>query len=90
LVEPPPDKFRVVTVAPLAAPDVTPDQTNDQHFTPELKGVTDSDSIGDWDLPFELEEETRPVDDQYWSDYRTTPKAYISLQRASSNSLPKR
>ena len=51
-------------------------------MTPELKGVTDRDSISDWDLPFKLVEKIRPQDEDYWDEYRTTPKAFVSLATA--------
>ena len=51
-------------------------------LTPELPGVTDQESISDWDLPFELVEKIRPQDEDYWDEYRTTPKAFVSLATA--------
>jgi ABC-type antimicrobial peptide transport system permease subunit len=51
-------------------------------LTPELPGVTDQKSINDWDLPFDLVERIRPQDEKYWDDYRTTPKAFVSLSTA--------
>ena len=82
LVEPAPAKFRVQAIVPLAEAGDKPTRANDDHFTPELRGVTDSATIGDWDLPFELTHEIRPQDETYWKDHRTTPKAYITLARA--------
>ena len=54
----------------------------DPKLTPELPGVTDQESISDWDLPFELVEKIRPQDEDYWDEYRTTPKAFVSLATA--------
>ncbi len=52
----------------------------DRQLTPDLPGVTDQLAIGDWDPPFPFEaDRVRKKDEQYWDDYRTTPKAYISL-----------
>ena len=45
-------------------------------------GVTDQESINDWDLPFELVETIRQQDEDYWDEYRTTPKAFVSLATA--------
>ncbi len=59
-----------------------PTAAADPHLTPELKGVTDADSIGDWDVPFKLVEKIRPQDEDYWDKYRTTPKAFVSLALA--------
>ncbi|MBX3412902.1 MAG: ABC transporter permease [Pirellulales bacterium] len=52
----------------------------DPDFTPKLEGVTDVDSMGDWDPPFPFDAaRIRSDDEQYWDDYRTTPKAFVSL-----------
>ncbi len=53
----------------------------DPGFTPTYPGVTDTDSIADWDPPFPISlENIRPKDDTYWKNHRTTPKAFIALQ----------
>lgn len=52
---------------------------NDPALTPEVPGVTDQDSISDWDLPFQLERTIEREDDLYWNEYRLTPKAFIPL-----------
>ncbi|TWT72983.1 ABC transporter permease [Allorhodopirellula solitaria] len=52
---------------------------NDPNLTPEVPGVTDQASIGDWDLPFALERKIEPEDDQYWNEHGLTPKAFIPL-----------
>ncbi len=59
---------------------ITP--ANDPQLTPELPGVTDQQSINDWDLPFELVEPIRSADEDYWDAYTTTPKAFVSHQLA--------
>ena len=57
--------------------DQRPVRANDPDFTPTVPGLTDAESIERWDLPFATEG-IRPQDDDYWTYYRTTPKAYIS------------
>jgi ABC-type antimicrobial peptide transport system permease subunit len=58
---------------------------NDPNFTPELKGVTDQESIANWDPPFPYDAKrvrsTKPndQDEQYWDRYKATPKAFVSL-----------
>jgi hypothetical protein len=55
---------------------------------PEVDGITDEDSIADWDPPFPFDatrvRSTPPhdEDDRYWKQYRTTPKAFVSLATA--------
>ena len=54
---------------------------NDPDLTPTVPGVTDAESIENWDLPFQTADKLRAQDDDYWSDYRTTPKAFVSPAR---------
>ena len=56
-----------------------PTRYNDPDLTPTVPGVTDQDSISDWDLPFRLEREISRADDEYWNHYRLTPKAFLPL-----------
>lgn len=54
----------------------------DRDLVPEYPGITDSDSVSDWDPPFPLDlSRIRPKDEQYWGDYRTTPKGFLWLGR---------
>ena len=57
----------------------SPTLANDPNLTPEVPGVTDAESIEEWDLPFETASKMRPADDVYWDNHRTTPKAFVSL-----------
>lgn len=61
--------------------DQPPTVYNDPDLTPSVPGVTDQDSISDWDLPFPLEREISKEDDTYWNEYRLTPKAFLPLQQ---------
>lgn len=56
-----------------------PTLANDPDLTPTVPGVTDSESIENWELPFSTAGKIRPQDDDYWNQYRTTPKAFIAL-----------
>jgi putative ABC transport system permease protein len=52
----------------------------DPGFAPEYPGVTDADSVADWDPPFPIDfSKIRDKDEAYWERYRATPKAFISL-----------
>ena len=52
----------------------------DKNLTPQMPGVTDRLTIGDWDAPFPFEPgRVRKKDETYWDEYRTTPKAFVSL-----------
>ena len=60
--------------------DQPPTVYNDPDLTPSVPGVTDQDSISDWDLPFPLKRDISKEDDAYWNDYRLTPKAFLPLR----------
>lgn len=52
----------------------------DKDLTPQLPGITDRATMGDWDAPFPFDSaRVRKKDEKYWDDHRTTPKAFISL-----------
>lgn len=54
----------------------------DRNLAPEYPGITDSENVSDWDPPFPLDlSRVRPVDEDYWKQYRTTPKAWVTLAR---------
>jgi len=56
----------------------------DPGFTPVYEGITDAANLADWDPPFPIDmRRIREKDEQYWDDHRGTPKAFISLARAT-------
>jgi ABC-type antimicrobial peptide transport system permease subunit len=59
--------------------DQPPTVYNDPDLTPLVPGVTDQDSILEWDLPFPLERKVPKEDDKYWNDHRLTPKLFMPL-----------
>jgi len=69
--------FRVAAVVPTRA--------IDRDFAPRYRGITDSPTLGNWDPPFPIDlRRVRPVDEDYWEAYRTTPKAYIPIENAQA------
>jgi ABC-type lipoprotein release transport system permease subunit len=69
-------QFRVERIVPLSGDAADPD------FAPDYPGITESRSLRDWDPPFPLDmSRIRPADEQYWNRYRTTPKAFVRLER---------
>jgi ABC-type antimicrobial peptide transport system permease subunit len=57
----------------------------DRNLAPEYPGITDTDSLVDWDPPFPIDlNRVRPKDEEYWKQYRTTPKAFIPLAAGQS------
>lgn len=60
-----------------------PTLANDPDLTPIVEGFTDQATINDWDPPFPYDKKAiRPQDDDYWSNHRTTPKAFVPLREA--------
>jgi len=56
---------------------------DDPSLTPELKGITDADSLTNWEQPFEMKlSRVTKRDDEYWKKHRATPKAFVSLATA--------
>jgi ABC-type lipoprotein release transport system permease subunit len=52
----------------------------DATLAPEVPGVTDADSLRDWDPPFPVDlGRIRPQDETYWDEHRGTPKAFVTL-----------
>jgi len=52
----------------------------DRNLVPEYPGITESESLADWDPPFPIDlSRVRKQDEDYWDQYRTTPKAFISI-----------
>lgn len=66
--------FRVRAVLPLSNP------VFDRNLMPDFPGIAKAENCRDWDtgLPIQMNR-IRPKDEQYWRDYRGTPKAFITL-----------
>jgi ABC-type antimicrobial peptide transport system permease subunit len=69
--------FHVAGVVPIAG------LAADRRLSPPYPGITDSESVADWDPPFPIDlTRVRQVDEDYWDRYRTTAKAFIPLEAA--------
>ena len=59
---------------------IVPTARGDRHLAPVMRGISDSATLSDWDPPFPLDlRRIRPVDEDYWNEHRTTPKAFVPL-----------
>jgi ABC-type lipoprotein release transport system permease subunit len=66
--------FRIAAVVPIAG------AAADRDLAPSYPGITGSESVSDWDPPFPIDlKRVRQVDEDYWRDYRTTPKGFVPL-----------
>ena len=67
--------LRVADVIPIIGP------AADQTLAPDYPGITEANNVIDWDPPFDVDLGLiRPVDEDYWDTYRTTPKAFVPLE----------
>jgi len=73
------NEFTVRAVVPLSG------AATDRNLMPEFPGIEKAESTRDWDpsLPVKLER-IRPQDEDYWKNYRGTPKAFITLAAGQS------
>ena len=68
--------FNVAGIVPTAG------GPGDRDMAPEYPGITETDSLRDWDPPFPMNLKLiRPSDEDYWKRYRTLPKAFIPLAK---------
>ncbi|CAN5144518.1 FtsX-like permease family protein [soil metagenome] len=68
-------EFRIACVIPIKG------LAADRELTPDYPGISESESLADWDPPFPVDlKRIRPQDEDYWKKYRTTPKAFIPLE----------
>ncbi|QDV21098.1 FtsX-like permease family protein [Gimesia panareensis] len=76
-----PEVEQTFTVAGIVALDGTP--AADRKLTPEMEGITDADTFGDWKQPFPMKlDKVTDRDEEYWDKYRATPKAFLALETA--------
>lgn len=55
----------------------------DRTLTPHVKGITDVESLADWDQPFPMDlDAVTPRDDEYWDSYRAVPKMFLPMKTA--------
>ena len=57
------------------------DPRSDITLMPDFPGMTDSENCADWDTGFPMNlDAIREKDEDYWDNFKGTPKAYISLK----------
>jgi ABC-type antimicrobial peptide transport system permease subunit len=70
-------EFRLACVIPFSG------IADDRDLVPDYPGITESETLGDWNPPFPIDlKRVRPQDEGYWKQHRTTPKGFIMLQDA--------
>jgi putative ABC transport system permease protein len=67
-------KFQLAWIVPIKG------LAADRDLVPEYPGISGSETLADWDPPFPVDLKlVRKQDEDYWKQYRTTPKAFIPL-----------
>jgi ABC-type antimicrobial peptide transport system permease subunit len=66
------ESFRVHSVVPMEGLDRT--------LMPDFPGIAKAEKTENWDAGFAIDlRKIRPKDEQYWKQYRGTPKAFVTL-----------
>ncbi|HEY7544611.1 MAG TPA: ABC transporter permease, partial [Blastocatellia bacterium] len=67
--------FQLAAIVPIAG------DAADRDVVPDYPGITGTESMSDWDPPFPMElGRIRQKDEDYWHQYRATPKAFVLLE----------
>ncbi len=71
--------FQLAAIVPIAG------LAADRDLVPEYPGITESEDMSEWDPPFPIDlDRVRKQDEDYWHQYRATPKAFIPLSTAQN------
>ena len=71
--------FQLMAIVPIAG------LAADRDLVPEYPGITESEDMSAWDPPFPIQlNRVRKQDEDYWHQYKATPKAFIPLSTAQS------
>ncbi|MEC5125560.1 ABC transporter permease [Verrucomicrobiales bacterium BCK34] len=69
--------FRVAKVMPIG------EQGWSQSWTPAFPGIFDVENLDEWEPGIPIDRDRiRDKDDEFWDEYRATPKAFVSLASA--------
>lgn len=69
------EEFAVCGIVPITG------LAADRDLVPAYPGITESENISDWDPPFPVDlKRVRKQDEDYWHQYRTTPKVFVPLE----------
>ena len=67
-------RLRLTRIVDMAGPFA------DAALVPQFQGVTDATRMSDWKPPFPVDlARITPRDEEYWTKYKATPKAFVSL-----------
>ena len=63
----------------LAMPNPVPEDF-ESDWTPRFPGLSDAESCGEWDTGIPIVHKVRDRDEDYWNEYRGSPKGFVSLK----------
>ena len=67
--------FRVKAILPMDSPAMDP------NLMPDFPGLADAENCRDWDPGIAIDlDKIRQRDEDYWQEYRGTPKAFVTLK----------
>jgi ABC-type lipoprotein release transport system permease subunit len=70
------EQFQLIGIVPIKG------LAADRDLVPDYPGISGSESLAEWDPPFPVNLKlVRKQDEDYWHQYRTTPKAFIPLEK---------
>jgi len=70
------EEFQLTAVVPIAG------LAADRNLVPDYPGISGAENVAEWDPPFPVDLKlVRKQDEDYWDQYRTTPKAFIPLAK---------
>ncbi|MHC4584822.1 MAG: ABC transporter permease [Planctomycetota bacterium] len=74
--------FRIKAILSMDSPAMDP------NLMPDFPGLADAENCRDWDpgIPIDLDE-IRKQDEDYWQEYRGTPKAFVTLRAGQKRIL---
>ena len=70
-------EFILKKILPLSRP--LPEE-QESEWTPRFPGLSDAESCGEWDTGIPIVHKVRDRDEDYWDQYRGTPKGFVSLK----------
>ncbi len=69
--------FTLRSIVPM--PESVP-EGEESDWTPRFPGLSDAESCGEWGTGIPITHKIRPRDEEYWDEFRGSPKAFVSLE----------
>lgn len=68
------EQFHIHSIVPMTG------LAADRTLLPDFPGIAQAEKTANWDAGFAIDlQKVRPKDEQYWKQYRGTPKAFVTL-----------